>query len=141
MNENYLTNTAELNLDSFVEEVRSLLQRQRMVEGLVTKQAGPKQEMLEMLTYRQHLAEMQNRLASRHPADIAFVLESLPMEDRLRIWNQVWRLRGGTILLELSDNVRKSILELLPRGTDGNYYNDPVSKFQVGAGDGHGHVS
>lgn len=115
MNETYHTNTAELNLDSFVEEVRSLLQRQRMVEGLVTKQAGPKQEMLEMLTYRQHLAEMQNRLASRHPADIAFVLESLPMEDRLRIWNQVWQLRGGTILLELSDNVRKSILELLPR--------------------------
>ncbi len=115
MNENYQTNTAQLNLDSFVEEVRSLLQRQRMVEGLVTKQAGPKQEMLEMLTYRQHLAEMQNRLASRHPADIAFVLESLPMEDRLRIWNQVWQLRGGAILLELSDNVRKGILESLPR--------------------------
>jgi magnesium transporter len=107
MNENYQTNTAELNLDSFVEEVRSLLQRQRMVEGLVTKQAGPKQEMLEVLTYRQHLAEMQNRLASRHPADIAFVLGSIPMEDRLRIWN----------------------------------YNDPVSKFQVGTGYGHGHVS
>ncbi|MCI0444883.1 magnesium transporter [bacterium] len=115
MNETYQTNTAELNLDSFVEEVRSLLERQRMVEGLVTKQAGPKQEVLEMLTYRQHLAEMQNRLASRHPADIAFVLESLPMEDRLRIWNQVWKLRGGAILLELSDNVRKGILESLPR--------------------------
>ncbi|MCI0612394.1 magnesium transporter [bacterium] len=115
MNETYQTNTAELNLDSFVEEVRSLLERQRMVEGLVTKQAGPKQEMLEMLTYRQHLAEMQNRLASRHPADIAFVLESLPMEDRLRIWNQVWKIRGGAILLELSDNVRKGILESLPR--------------------------
>ena len=115
MRGSFQTNTAELNLDSFVEEVRSLLQRQRMVEGLVTKQAGPKQEMLEMLTYRQHLAEMQNRLASRHPADIAFVLESLPMEDRLRIWNQVWKVRGGAILLELSDNVRKVILESLPK--------------------------
>ncbi len=115
MNETYQINTAELNLDSFVEEVRSLLERQRMVEGLVTKQAGPKQEVLEMLTYRQHLAEMQNRLASRHPADIAFVLESLPMEDRVRIWNQVWKLRGGAILLELSDNVRKGILESLPK--------------------------
>jgi magnesium transporter len=115
MNENYQTNTAELNLDSFVDEVRSLLQRQRMVEGLVTKQAGPKQEVLEMLTYRQHLAEMQNRLASRHPADIAFVLESLPMEDRTRIWDQVWKIRGGAILLELSDNVRKGILESIPR--------------------------
>ena len=77
------SNSAQINLDSFVEEVRSLLERQRMVEGLVSKQAGPKQEVLEMLTYRQHLAEMQNRLASRHPADIAFVLESLPMEDRV----------------------------------------------------------
>jgi magnesium transporter len=115
MNENYRPGTAELNLDSFVEEVRSLLQRQRMVEGLVTRQAGPKQEMLEMLTYRQHLAEMQNRLASRHPADIAFVLESLPMEDRLRIWNQLSQTRGGAILLELSDNVRKGILDSIPR--------------------------
>jgi magnesium transporter len=115
MNEEYRMNTAELNLDSFVEEVRSLLQRQRVVEGLVAKQAGPKQEVLEMLTYRQHLAEMQNRLGSRHPADIAFVLESLPQEDRLRIWNQVWKLRGGTILLELSENIRRGILDSLPR--------------------------
>ncbi len=112
---NIPSNSAEINLDSLVEEVRLLLQRQKVVEGLVSRQAGPNQEVLEMLTYRQHLAEMQNRLASRHPADIAFVLESLSLEERQRIWNQIWKICGANVLLELSESIRKGLVESLSR--------------------------
>ncbi len=115
MDQNSVARTAELNLDTFLEEVRSLLQRQRVVEGLISRQSGPNQDLLESLTYRQHFTEMQNHLVTHHPADIAFVLESLPIEDRQRIWNQVWKLRGGTILLELSENVRKGLIDSLSR--------------------------
>src|SRR5262245_50872044 len=107
--------TSELSLDSFLEEVRSLLQRQHVVEGLISRQSGPNQELLESLTYRQHLTEMQNHLATHHPADIAFVLESLPIDDRQRIWKQVWKLNGGPILLEVSDHVRQGLIDSLSR--------------------------
>src|SRR5262245_36865130 len=107
--------TSESSLDSFLEEVRSLLQRQRVVEGLISRQSGPNQDLLESMTYRQHLTEMQNHLNTHHPADIAFVLESLPREDRQRVWNQVCELRGGAILLELSENIRRSLIAAMSR--------------------------
>jgi magnesium transporter len=110
-----IVKTSTLNLDEFLEEVRSLLERQHVVEGLISRQSGPNQELLESLTYRQHLNELQSHLSKHHPADIAFVLESLPMDDRERVWNQVRKVNGGPILLELSENVRKALIESLSR--------------------------
>ncbi len=47
-------------------------------------------------------AELQARLDDLHPADLADVLESLPLEDRLAIWQRVRSDRDGDILLEVS---------------------------------------
>jgi magnesium transporter len=44
-----------------------------------------------------------------HPADVAYVLENLPLEERLLAWEQVSADRGE-ILLEISDAVRDSLL-------------------------------
>ena len=104
-----------MNLESLVNEVRTLLERQKVIENLVSRQEGARQHLLQTLTERQHLAETQQRLASHHPADIAFVLQSLPVEDRLRVWTQVWPLRGGAILLELSSSVREGLLASMSR--------------------------
>lgn len=50
------------------------------------------------------------RLQRMHPADVAFVLENLPLEDRLLVWEQVAADERGEILLEVSDAVRDSLL-------------------------------
>ena len=110
MVEKFSSDSLQTGLDSLLREVRALLERQRVVENLVSRQEGPKQHLVQTLTERQHLAEMQKRLAASHPADVAFVLQSLPVEDRMRVWNQVWHQRGGAILLELSTAFRKSVL-------------------------------
>ncbi|HNQ76711.1 MAG TPA: magnesium transporter, partial [Pseudothauera hydrothermalis] len=47
------------------------------------------------------------------PADIAYVLESLPLEDRLFVWDLVKAERDGEILLEVSDAVRESLIETM----------------------------
>jgi magnesium transporter len=54
--------------------------------------------------------ELQRRLDELHPADIAFVLESLPLDDRLAVWQRVKADRDGEILLEVSDAVRESLI-------------------------------
>ncbi len=54
-------------------------------------------------------AEVRARLAAMHTADVAYVLEGLPVEDRLWVWNLVGD-REGEVLLEVSDAVRDTLL-------------------------------
>ena len=55
-------------------------------------------------------ARLKDELADLHPADVAYVLEGLPLEDRLLVWGQVGSDREGEILLEVSDAVRDTLL-------------------------------
>jgi magnesium transporter len=50
------------------------------------------------------------RLEDLHPADVAYVLEGLPLEDRLFVWRLVRSDREGEILLEVGDSVRDTLL-------------------------------
>ncbi len=62
------------------------------------------------LLHRRELAELRALLARLHAADIAWILESLPLEARLEVWQLVKADREGEILLELSDAVRESLI-------------------------------
>jgi magnesium transporter len=54
--------------------------------------------------------QVRARLEDMHPADVAYVLEGLPLDDRLFVWNQVGKDDDGEILLEVSDAVRDTLL-------------------------------
>ncbi|GAA4342463.1 magnesium transporter [Pigmentiphaga soli] len=95
-----------------LEHVQELLRRQHLVEDLVHRQEvgdtrGP---LVEALVHRQHEAELSALLDDLHPADVAFILESLPKEDRQRVWLLVRPERDGEILLEVADWVRESLI-------------------------------
>ena len=49
-------------------------------------------------------------LDALHPADIAYLLEALPLEERLAVWDLVKADRDGEILLEVSEAVRESLI-------------------------------
>jgi magnesium transporter len=55
------------------------------------------------------LADLQRRIESLHPADVAFVLENLPLDERRLVWELVREDRGD-VLLEVSDAVRDTLL-------------------------------
>lgn len=93
-----------------LQQVINLLQRHKMVEELVRKQDQPRKELVEQLVHRQNLAELQSKLESLHNADVAYILEALPREDRLVVWDLVKTERDGDILLEVSDAVRETLL-------------------------------
>jgi len=58
----------------------------------------------------QHLAQLRAKLELLHPADVAYVLEALPLEERIAVWDLVKADRDGDILLEVSDAVRESLI-------------------------------
>jgi magnesium transporter len=81
-----------------------------MNEGPARLEVEDLHELLEKLVHKQHLAELRTRLERLHAADIAYVLEALPLEERLAVWDLVKADRDGEILLEVSDAVRESLI-------------------------------
>jgi magnesium transporter len=112
-----MTDTSEHAADDVqqhLREVQELLARNRLVEGLVHRQEEmPRHELVEQLVHKQNVAALQERLDSLHPADIAFILEALPREDRRFVWDLVKAERDGEILIEVSDAVRESLIEAM----------------------------
>ena len=103
-------NAAPDRVQEHLQEINALLEKQRLVEGLVHKQEMPRQELVETLVHKQHVAELQKKLDDLHPADIAYILEALPPERRLAVWDLVKADRDGEILLEVSEPVRESLI-------------------------------
>lgn len=101
------------DVQQHLRDVQELLARQKLVEALVVRQESPRHDLVEDLVHRQHLAELQALLDSLHSADVAFILESVPLDDRLFLWNLVKAERDGEILLEVSDAVRESLIETM----------------------------
>ncbi|HPX88826.1 MAG TPA: magnesium transporter [Methylophilaceae bacterium] len=55
-------------------------------------------------------SRLQHKLDTLHPADVADILEALPLDQRLQVWELVKAERDGDILLEVSDAVRQSLI-------------------------------
>ncbi|MBC7210922.1 MAG: magnesium transporter, partial [Pseudomonas sp.] len=101
---------AQDSLQDRLAQVIELLQRQRVVEDLTHRQEGHHHDLVENLVHRQNLVELQRKLDDLHPADIAYILEALPLDDRLTVWQLVRSDRDGDILLEVSDAVRQTLI-------------------------------
>ena len=87
---------------------------------MTTQEARTRLETEELL--QEKVREIQALLAGRgvglratldalHPADIAYLLEALPPEQRLAVWDLVKADRDGEILVEVSEAVRESLIE------------------------------
>lgn len=98
------------SLQDRLNQVVDLLQKHKLVEDLTHRQEGQHHDLVENLVHRQNLVELQRKLDELHPADIAHILESLPLDDRLTVWQLVEAERDGDILLEVSDAVRETLI-------------------------------
>lgn len=92
-------------------QVIELLSRQAVERELLHRSgSGGKQDVVEQLVARQQQAALAQRLDHFHPADIAFVLESLTLEARRMAWELVHPERRGAVLIETSDSVRRTLI-------------------------------
>ena len=62
-----------------------------------------------------YLTELRWALEDLHPADVAYVLEALPLDDRRLVWELVKIERDGEVLLEVSDSVRETLIASMGR--------------------------
>ena len=88
--------------------VQSLLARQRRVENLVHRQDMPRHQLVENLVRKQHLSELKTRLDQMPPNRLALILEVLPQDDGILVWELVAPERGEEILDELPDALRQA---------------------------------
>ncbi|MDR0735897.1 MAG: magnesium transporter [Zoogloeaceae bacterium] len=102
------------DLQERLHEVEDLLAgyRQSAVAALDPESPQPAQDAA--LTER-ILDDLRARLDAMHPADVAYALEALPLEDRLLVWDMVRAERDGEILLEVSDAVRETLIDAMDR--------------------------
>ena len=96
--------------------VRELLRKQEVIQALVHRQQGSRQELVESLVLRQQEVALAQKLRALHPADIAHLLESLPGNQRLRLWRLVPSELDGAVLLETSDDVREFLIADMDKG-------------------------
>jgi magnesium transporter len=104
------TNPPEEHLRQHLHEVIELLNRQKLEETIVQHQAMPHHDLVETLLHKSHQAALKQKLEQLHSADIAYILEALPLEQRLAVWNLVGPELDGQILLDVSDAVRETLI-------------------------------
>ena len=93
-----------------LKQVVALLRKHQLVQSLVERQEMPRHELVESLVEKQNVTELRVKLDQMHPADVAYVLEALPLAERLTVWDLVKAERDGEILLEVSDAVRETLI-------------------------------
>ena len=102
--------------DDPLAEITALLRKHRLVEGLLREQRADAlgdeaaSDFTDSAVTARNRAELVHQLDRLHPADIANLLEALPLDERLYIWDLVRAARDGEILLEVSDAVRESLI-------------------------------
>ena len=96
---------SDQNADQRLADYRALLdilQKHKLVEGLVHKQDMPRHELVEELVRKENMAQLQRILNHLQPEEIAHILQSLPDEDQQFIWAQ------------LNDDLKRAALSYAP---------------------------
>ncbi len=93
-----------------LQDVITLLAKQRLEKSLVDRSPATNHELVETVLHKQHQARIQEKFAFLHPADIAYILESLPLDHRKTLWDAIKTCHEGQVLLEVSDAVRHTLI-------------------------------
>jgi magnesium transporter len=116
MTENHDPHYTE-NVHGYLHQVQHLLDLLDQAESTSadTQQQEDQLQVAESAPSRDYLSELREELGSLHPADVAYILEALPIDRRLLVWDLVKAERDGEILIEVSDAVRESLIASMSR--------------------------
>jgi magnesium transporter len=93
-----------------LQDVITLLEKQQLEKSLVQRGPATNHELVEAVLHKQHQTRLQEKFEQLHPADIAFILESLPLDQRQLAWDALKTDQDGQVLLEVSDAVRHTLI-------------------------------
>ena len=114
----------------YLDAVRDLLRKQKLVEGLVKGQTAPHQPLVETVVERQQMVELENFMSKLAVADIVAILEELSPDEAAMLWPRVPVGRSTDVLWDVSDDLREQLENVAgPRLTEAR-----VSVFEVMGG-------
>jgi magnesium transporter len=107
------TRKPAVNLHETVEQIAAMIEHHRALETLARRQdtATAGRGVADILQRRQNEAELQRRVRDLHPADLAFVLDTLPPEDRLQVWRALDVQQAAEMLVELDAATRTWVID------------------------------
>ncbi len=111
----HITSPPEEHLRQHLGEVVALLEKQRLEEAIIQQQSMPHHDLVETLMQKRYQAALKLKLDGLHSADIAYILEALPVDQRLIVWNLVESELDGQILLDVSDAVRETLISSMDK--------------------------
>ena len=97
-------------LSEALADVVLLVRQYRLLSGFAESLADTLDNPSQNPIVQGVLANMRSTLDGLHPADVAHILEALPLDERLFVWDLVKAEREGDILVETSDAVRESLI-------------------------------
>ncbi len=110
--ESLVANSASVDdaLTEALADVISLVRQYRLLSGFAESLADTLDNPSQSPVVQGVLTRLREKLEALHPADVAHILEALPLDERLFIWDLVKADRDGDILVEASDSVRESLI-------------------------------
>ncbi|MDB4096467.1 magnesium transporter [Methylophilaceae bacterium] len=98
------------SLNDLIEQIDELLESYEFSENSNENSVDEKHALIKNLVSKKNISSLESLLDDLHPADIADILESLPVQKRLVLWDLVKSENEGDILIEVSDSVRQTLI-------------------------------
>ncbi len=111
------TRASETSRQRLLDDITRLIARHRVLDDLAHRQDTGRREVIEDLQRRQNVVDLQRHVRDLHPADLAYVLESLPRDSRRLIWDDLAVAQAADVLLELDVTVRDALIDATPSRT------------------------
>ena len=99
------------SLNDLIEQIDELLESSEFSENSNENSVDEKHALIKNLVSKKNISSLESLLGDLHPADIADILESLPVQKRLVLWDLVKSANEGDILIEVSDSVRQTLID------------------------------
>lgn len=98
------------SLNDLIEQIDELLESSDFSDNSNDNSTDEKHTLIKNLVSKKNISSLESLLDDLHPADIADILESLPVQKRLVLWDLVRSENEGDILIEVSDSVRQTLI-------------------------------
>ena len=99
------------SLNDLIEQIDELLESSEFSENASENSVDEKHALIKNLVSKKNISSLESLLDDLHPSDTADILESLPVQKRLVLWDLVKSENEGDILIEVSDSVRQTLID------------------------------
>ncbi len=113
-----------------VEQLMGILEKQKLVGGVVHNQIMPSHHLVEALLSQQQAVEIDKFIAAKSPTELGEILDSIDVDAAKLVWEHIPEARENDILWEISEARR----ELLAEGREPEFQGSRVCVFELADG-------